>query len=483
MFSTLYDKKYLFQCLVWLGIVFGLMRVTGGAGFAIVIPMILYCILAQRTESLLFWLLVAVSSIIINPYIVMKAGGFPWMQRGVMLMLGFFMAINVVTHPMHYAIRPYAGMFFYIVFMALSSASGWCPIISYLKLILFSLVYFAYLGVSSQVAIRASVSSRRIRSVMLSIVILFVFGSVALIPFPGLSQIKAEDIMQGKIDMSSFLSLFMGMTNHSQCLGPVVSSVSVIIFGDLLFSIKKADPLYILLLLCCPYLIYLTSSRTGMGAYILGMMFVAYIFLMARGVGSRWKSRVFSLLMMLSVLGMFVFFLLPGFQDKVVGFVLKTNSVDGRIVSTDAIMSSRQGLIDCSLYNFKKSPLIGNGFQVDEDKKGLKFRDSKMLLSAPIEKGVWVTAVLEEGGIIGWSIFVIFLVACIVKSIKRRAYIGASCLFLCTLTNLGEFTFFSMSYTGGFTWAMVFVGLALDVRRIKDEEMMHWQMAMRAQNM
>ena len=175
MFSTLYDKKYLFQCLVWLGIVFGLMRVTGGAGFAIVIPMILYCILAQRTESLLFWLLVAVSSIIINPYIVMKAGGFPWMQRGVMLMLGFFMAINVVTHPMHYAIRPYAGMFFYIVFMALSSASGWCPIISYLKLILFSLVYFAYLGVSSQVAIRASVSSRRIRSVMLSIVILFVF--------------------------------------------------------------------------------------------------------------------------------------------------------------------------------------------------------------------------------------------------------------------------------------------------------------------
>jgi len=39
------------------------------------------------------------------------------------------------------------------------------------------------------------------------------------------------------------------------------------------------------------------------------------------------------------------------------------------------------------------------------------------------------------------------------------------------LTNLGEFSFFSMSYTGGFTWAMVFMGLALDIRKMKDENL------------
>jgi len=92
-----------------------------------------------------------------------------------------------------------------------------------------------------------------------------------------------------------------------------------------------------------------------------------------------------------------------------------------------------------------------------------------VILSAPIEKGVWVTAILEEGGIIGWIIFVMFLCACITKSIRRRAYIGASCLFVFTITNLGEFTFFSMSYAGGFCWAMVFVGLALDLRKMEDE--------------
>ena len=37
------------------------------------------------------------------------------------------------------------------------------------------------------------------------------------------------------------------------------------------------------------------------------------------------------------------------------------------------------------------------------------------------------------------------------------------------MTNLGEFTFFSMSYSGGFCWAMVFVGLALDLRKMSDE--------------
>ena len=121
------------------------------------------------------------------------------------------------------------------------------------------------------------------------------------------------------------------------------------------------------------------------------------------------------------------------------------------------------------MYYFKKKPLIGNGFQVSGEMAGLKIKGAASILSAPIEKGVWVTAVLEEGGVIGWTLFVGFLAGCIITSIKRQAYIGASCLFLTTLTNLGEFTFFSMSYTGGFTWAMVFVGLALDIRKMKDE--------------
>lgn len=468
MFSDLYDKKYLFKCLLWLGIVFGLMRATGGAGFAIVIPIVMYCALARRTESLLFWLLVAVCSLIVNPHIVPKGGGFAFMQRGLMLFLGCVMSVNVMAYPMHGAIRPYAGMLFYIVVMMLSSAQGWNPKISYLKLMLFSLIYFAYVGVSNQVGINPQVSSRKIRSVMLSIAVLIVLGSIALVPLPGLSQMKAEDFELGKVDLSAFTSLFMGMANHSQCLGPIISTLSVVLLGDLLFSIKKFDLLYAIMLASCPYLVYLTSSRTGMGAYVLGQVFVVWVFMNARGMGSRWKSRVMTTVMISLTLVLVAFACVPSAQARVARFLTKSKDDANVHISTETIISSRQGLMDSALYNFRKSPLLGNGFQVSAEMENRKDK-GLAVLSAPIEKGVWVTAVLEEGGIIGWVIFVVFLFCCIIKSIKRRAYIGASCLFASMLTNLGEFTFFSMSYTGGFTWAMVFTGLALDLRKMGDE--------------
>lgn len=467
MFSELYDKKYLFKCLAWLGITFGLMRVTGGVGFAIVIPMVFYSFLARKTESLLFWLLVAVCSLIINPHLVSKGGGFAWMQRGLMLFLGSVMAVNVMSYPMHKAIRPFAGILVYVFFMIFSSAQGWNPTISFLKLLLFSLIYFAYLGISNQIGINPKVSSRKIRSIMLSMAILFIFGSVLLAPFPGLAQMQASDFEAGTVDLSSFKSLFMGMTNHSQCLGPAVSTLSVVLLGDLLFSIKKIDLLYVAMLLCCPYLIYLTSSRTGMGSYLLGQAFVVWVFMNARGIGARWKSRVMTSAIMLATVLLISLGSIPSMHDRIIKFVTKSTDAD-TAVTTEQIISSRHGLMDQSINNFKKSPFIGNGFQVSEEMKRMN-KGGLAILSAPIEKGVWVTAVLEEGGIIGWTIFVFFLLTCITLSIKRRAYIGASCLFVCMLTNLGEFSFFSMSYIGGFTWAMVFVGLALDLRKMGDE--------------
>ena len=445
---------------------FGLMKVTNGSGFVVVIPIVIWGLIARKTESLFFWLLMSVCAIIANGYIIPKNAVFAWSQRSLMLGLGTCMAINVMVYPKHIVMKPYLGILFYIVFMFFSSAQGWCPPISFLKLILFTVVYFSYFGVANQVGINPQVSTKRVRSVMLAVSILFVFGSVAVIPFPSLSQLRHEDF----VDNPFTLSLFIGMTNHSQCLGPVVSTISVVVFSDLLFAVKKWDVLYLLILLCCPYLVYKTSSRTGMGAYLLGMLFVVYLFMQARGVGSRWKSRAMTAIMVFLLGLIFAMACLPGVQKSARRFLLKTVESSGSSkVTSEVVLSTRQGLIDKSLYYFRKSPVFGNGFQVSEKMVGLKIKGVTSILSAPVEKGVWVSAVLEEGGIIGWFLFVCFLFSCIVISIRRRAYTGAACLVVCMLTNLGEFTFFSMSYTGGFVWAMVFVGLALDIRKMKDE--------------
>ena len=314
--SNLYDKKYLLKCLMWMGIVFGLMKVTGGAGFVVVVPMVFFGLLSRKPEYLLFWLLLAICTIIINPNLIPKGSSFAWIQRGLMVSLGFCMAVNVVSYPMHSVLRPYAGMIIYVLYMFLSSSLGWCPIVSYLKLLLFSFVYFSYLGVANQVGINPKVSSSKIRSVMLSVSMLFVLGSVVLLPFPGLSQMQAEEFRKAVESGKDIGSLFIGMANHSQSLGPVVSCISVVLFADMLFSIKKADPFYVIMLLVCPCLIYMTSSRTGMGAYLLGMMFVVYVFVNARGIGQRWKSRVFSSLMLIFSLVVLAALCLPGMHER-----------------------------------------------------------------------------------------------------------------------------------------------------------------------
>lgn len=469
-FSNLYDRKYLFRCLLSMALVFGLMKMTGGAGFVVVVPLVYYGLIVRKTEALFFWLVIAICAIIVNPYVVPKGTVFAWTQRILMVTLGFSMTLNVLSHPKHSVMTPYLGIMAYLGVMFFSSLQGWCPKISILKLILFTLIYFAYFGVANLVGVNPQVSSKKIRSVMLSVALLFTVGSIMLLPFPGLSQLKAVDILAhgGSVEaLESMQSLFMGMTNHSQCLGPVVSSISVIVFADLLFSIRKWDPIYLLILLSCPYLIYKTSSRTGMGAFLLGMAFVAYLFIMSRGIGTRWRRKALLTIMMSMTGFLCVLVFLPSFREGVKRFALKWHGEGAADLTAEGIVSSRQALMDRAIYNFKQSPLLGNGFQVGENMKGKKV--DGLALSAPIEKGVWITAVLEEGGVIGWLLFSGFLLSAIIISIKRRAYTGAACLFVCTLTNLGEFTFFSMSYTGGFTWAMVFVGLALDIRKMKDE--------------
>lgn len=466
--NLFYAYKDILRFLLAALAVAGLMRVTNGAGFIVVVPFVLVGLVLHKTESLFFWLIFAECMLIANPNVVFKGAVFAWTQRGLMLGLGLCMAVQVIGKRKHQVFRPFLFIYVYLCYMLLPSAVGWCPIISFLKLLLFTLVYFSYFGVANQVGISASVSSKKIRAVMLTFAILFVFGSVALVPFPGLSQLDAKVLTPEQL-ANLTTSLFMGMTNQSQCLGPCISCIAVVVFGDMLFSIKRLDKLYVAILLCCPYLIYLTSSRTGMGAFVSGISFVVFLFIKSRGVRKQWKSKILSLSMGLIAVGAIFIACSGNLSRSVAKFILKSDRAESADVSAGNIISSRYALMENSLQNFMESPVIGNGFQVSELMQDRRVTGLASILSAPIEKGVWISAVLEEGGIIGLFLFVTFLVVCIVVSIRKRAYIGASCLFVVMMANFGEFSFFSMSYTGGFEWAMVFTGLALDVRKMHDE--------------
>ena len=93
-------------------------------------------------------------------------------------------------------------------------------------------------------------------------------------------------------------------------------------------------------------------------------------------------------------------------------------------------------------------------------------------LSAPVEKSVWVSAILEETGIVGFSVFLFFILTVFFRGNTNRCYIGNTAFLTLLVANMGEFTVFSMSYTGGFQWAMVFVGYMFDAIRNRAQRTM-----------
>ena len=267
-------------------------------------------------------------------------------------------------------------------------------------------------------------------------------------------------------------------TNHSQALGPMLGVLLTVVFGDLVFSVKRWDPLYVALLVIGSFLIYKTSSRTGMGTFVAGIAMVIWLFMNARKVGMRWKGKVMSGLFFLGIIGTVIVISVPSIRERAVGFALKVGTKDSAVTTRDvtfkSVTSTRQGLAEAAMANFRKKPFTGNGFQVSEDMQHQKRTRLVDYMSAPIEKGVWPTAVLEEGGVPGFVLFAGFLICCFTILVKRHAYIGAAALWVFTVVNLGEFNFFSMSDTGGFEWALVFAAVILDGQRMKNVGLEVW---------
>ena len=63
----------------------------------------------------------------------------------------------------------------------------------------------------------------------------FILGSIVLIPFPAISQLSGAEYVEA-MKRGGALSLFKGMTMHSQSLGPCVAVIFSVLFADFVFS-------------------------------------------------------------------------------------------------------------------------------------------------------------------------------------------------------------------------------------------------------
>jgi hypothetical protein len=469
--NTVFDVKTYWRTVAVLLIMTLLQMASKGAAFAFLVPFALIAVLARRVEQIIFWLLASMILIVGNSYFLPKGLVFYVAQRILFAVTGFVMFVRVTSRPQSPVVSPLLGMFWYVVFMLFASFGGWNPTISLLKIFLFSVVYIAYYGVANMAGQSPRFDAHKVRGIVLAISSYLAFGSIALIPFPAISQLTGEEYLAVVQSGKETVSLFKGITMHSQTLGPVIATTFAFLFADLVVNVRKMNALYLALLPSCLYLVYLTSSRTGMAAALMGVVMSGFCVLRMKGIGLRWRGKVKGFFFLLVTLATLAVVVSPRVRNAIARYALKytDSSTTAADFTVEGAMATRQGLIDSQLESFKRSPLTGNGFQVSVAHSMLRHPTWKDLLSAPIEKGVWVTAILEEGGLLGFLIFVSFIVVAGLKMLNRGAFTGLTVFCAMLVSNMAEFTIFSMSAMGGYTWALVFVGTAMDAARIRHD--------------
>jgi len=479
--EQVYDKKTFWLSLWGIVVVSALMKATGGTGFVAVAFFALLAMLKGDVKMMLYGLIVSNCALLGNSWFFPKNVVFALSHRLLMVLLGVCLAAKVFGSRSFRVLSPFALILPYILYMILPSIGGWSPGVSIMKIVLFFLVFVAYIGSAKMALMSRKMEIREFRGMIVASIAFFVFGSVVLFAFPGIGYMAPEEVLNDPrfvqdIAAGTMVSLYKGMTWHSQTLGPLMSMFCLFLLGDMLFNVRRQDKLYLLMIMICPVLVYRTSSRTAMAVLICGIAVLLFMFQSSRRVWIIWKSKVMSISVTIAIPLVIILFTIPSVRDGAVKFALKYSSNVGSSAHLELkeVISTRQGLMDEALYNWRKKPIIGNGFQVSEIMQYEKRESIKDYLSAPIEKGVWVTAILEEGGVIGLILFCLFWIPAVL-ALWSSGYCATSSLLLSfVVMNMAEFTMFSMSGTGGFIWAVIFLMAILEGKQKEQDALPLW---------
>lgn len=142
-----------------------------------------------------------------------------------------------------------------------------------------------------------------------------------------------------------------------------------------------------------------------------------------------------------------------GITKSVIKFINKAGATsEATEIDTEQVLQSRQALIDLSWKNFQERPWTGIGFQVATTQA---FIQNATLFTAPAEKGFLPTAVLEEGGIIGTTAFIVFMLALLIELFMNRNVPAIAMLLAFLTANMAEVSIFSPGGSGAFGWIMV----------------------------
>lgn len=255
---------------------------------------------------------------------------------------------------------------------------------------------------------------------------------------------------------------FQGIFSQPQLYGITIAPVISLAIAALLFE-RKIRVHYILLIGSMFVVLYLSKCRTAFLALILGAIIST---LVAPKIRSLYKKLFFNPWFYCLLFG--VLFAVLNYSEAVTSFLLKNSDInerEGTLVVEEGrgIFSSREDLANQSWESFTSNMIIGTGF-------GLPFNHDDAVpiidpifsipISLGVEKGVIVTAVLEECGILGAGTLLILLFWQF-KSLSRASLLAPILIFTVALmVNFGELVYFSFGGAGAFIHICMAYGLA-----------------------
>ena len=371
---------------------------------------------------------------------------------------------------------PMGMMLLFLLVALVSSVNGWCPQVSYLKLINF-LVFFLGIWLGAKGLQQNEREVKILRATLLALATFLILGSMALWPFPGISTLNAVNLVSEVDDVatrnaiimeiidSGGMALFCGVTAQSQMLSPLLACSFAWVTCDLLFVEGRFRwPHMGLLILALP-LLYLTRSRLALLGLAVTLTLVYFYLPRKLALDRRMKMWLGHILLMGGVVLIAVVGVAEIRSNAITRWLRKTDDVktDQRSLS-EAFTASRQGLIEMCMDDFRRRPLIGMGFQVAEYTQQMAAGQKGLILSSPIEKGVIPIMILGETGVVGILVFMLFLTSFYFGCENKKLFISLTMVMVLLSLNMGEATFFSPGGIGGAQWMFCVVGgYALDL--------------------
>ena len=447
-----------------------LCKITRGYFVPVFVLVGVLCACASKLGWALVFYVLMPFFVILHPAVLPKANSIVGISLRVgPLLIGLVLAFIGGSRQGRHRL-PFLGITPFMVAALISSVDGWVPYVSYLKWVNYVVFLFGIWFGTQNLQHRPE-DVFLFRSFFLALAVVVVFGSILLIPFPAISYATAlsnaiqeegvevaEEVLR-TMKLEGVKTLFCGITNHSQALGGAIVCLFPLVLSDMLFVERRFSALHVMLMVAMLPLIYMTRSRMALLAFMASLLLLNYYTVRRVQIAANLRRKLRQgmllamALMVLAAIGMQIH---SGMLSQ---WLRKTdaNAADDRSLG-EALTASRMGLVEYSLWEFRRRPLIGSGFQVAENTRDRVRGQRGLVLSAAIEKGVLPVMVLGETGILGSACFLFFLVSFYCACSRRKYFVTVTMFSVFLMTNMGEATFFSPGGGGGISWMICVVG-------------------------